>query len=149
MSFTFYGDCLYGEGLYKGRPLPQPVYYDSDYRFTWLPDWGKPVTISLTYNTVIYETETKKEYRRPLLLSPLFEQKAMFTFFNKESAFSFLRWLEIKHSSVIAFPDFTKMPIWSVGYTGYVIDKQIEEITGAIISVTLTFKEVPDAINLT
>ena len=64
MAFETYGDCVYGEGAYKGVDV---AYGPNDRMFRFLPDWKAGIQFSYYQETVIAKARLLKEQRRPLL----------------------------------------------------------------------------------
>ena len=64
----WYGDCVYGQELYKGIPqTPEGLVS----LFAWEPNWVTGVSMRYRYNTIISTTRLLKEQRKPLLAKPL------------------------------------------------------------------------------
>jgi len=64
----WYGDCIYGQELYKGIPqTPEGLVS----LFAWEPNWNTGVSMKYRYNTVISTTRLLQEQRKPLLAKPL------------------------------------------------------------------------------
>ena len=101
----WYGDCVYGEELYKGIPLTPEGTVNL---FAWEPNWANGVQVKYRYNTIISRTRLLKEQRKPLLSSPL--RTLRFSVLDDDPVFSakLEHYLKKYHAKQVLVPIYTE-----------------------------------------
>jgi len=101
----WYGDCIYGEELYKGIPQTPDGTVNL---FAYEPNWASGVQIKYRYNTVISRTRLLKEQRKPLLAKPLRTER--FTILDDDYVFSarLENYLKKYHAKQVLVPIYTE-----------------------------------------
>jgi len=105
-EFDVYGNCVYGEGFYKGVAAAPVVAQSVELYFGFLPNWISPVIMDYSFRTSISKSRKLKEQR-----------KAAIDQARRQTSFRVLEWkdspkiqmfLEENHARPIFLPVYTE-----------------------------------------